>query len=280
MRFISVDDLGDLIKILFVGDIMGGPGRRAAANLLDGLREEHGCHLVIANAENAAGGLGLTEPSAKALFAAGADVLTLGNHTFAKRAVAPYLDDEIRIVRPANYPPGAPGRGWGIYRTAAGHGVGIINLLGRTFMDPVDCPFRAADEAIAEIGTHAKVIIVDFHAEATSEKIAMGRYLDGRVSAVIGTHTHVQTSDERVLDGGTAYITDVGMTGVEDSVIGMNYDLVIERFITRMPNKFELAEGTACLHAGVVEIDTETGRAISIDRLVAMEQPNPSFRTQ
>ncbi len=269
MCFISVDDLGDLIKILFVGDIMGGPGRRAAANLLDGLRKEHECHLVVVNAENAAGGLGLTEPSAKALFAAGADVLTLGNHTFAKRAVAPYLDDEIRIIRPANYPTGVPGRGWGVYRTSAGDSVAVINLLGRTFMDPIDCPFRAADETIAEIGDHAKVIIVDIHAEATSEKIAMGRYLAGRVSAVIGTHTHVQTSDERVLDGGTAYITDVGMTGVEDSVIGMNCELVIERFITRMPNKFELAEGESSMHAVIIEIDPTTGRAASINRLVA-----------
>ncbi len=272
--------MGDLIKILFVGDIMGGPGRRAAASLLDGLRKEHECHLVIVNAENAAGGLGLTEPSAKALFSAGADVLTLGNHTFAKRAVAPYLDDEIRIVRPANYPPRSPGRGWGVYRTSVGHSVAVINLLGRTFMDPIDCPFRAADEAIAEIGDYAKIVIVDIHAEATSEKIAMGRYLAGRVSAVIGTHTHVQTSDERVLDGGTAYITDVGMTGVEDSVIGMNCDLVIERFITRIPNKFELAEGAVRLHAAVLEIDPDTGQAISINRLIASEQPNPSFRTQ
>lgn len=251
---------------------MGGPGRRAVANLLNGLRKERGCHLAIVNAENAAGGLGLTEPSAKALFSAGADVLTLGNHTFAKRAVAPYLDDEIRIVRPANYPQCVPGRGWGIYRASTGHGVAVINILGRTFMDPIDCPFHAVDTAIAEIGDHAKIIIADIHAEATSEKVAMGRYLDGRVSAVIGTHTHVQTSDEKVLNGGTAYITDVGMTGVEDSVIGMDYDTVIGRFITRMPGRFQLAEGAARLHAVILEIDPDTGRAVSIERIVESEQ--------
>ncbi len=263
--------MDDAIKILVVGDMMGGSGRRAAAKLLHDIRAQHGCDMVIVNAENAAGGLGITVPTAKALFDAGADVLTMGNHTFAKRTIAPYLDDEIRIIRPANYPPGVAGRGWGIYRSASGVSVAVISLLGRIFMEPMDCPFRAADCALKEIGDRAKVIVVDMHAEATSEKIALGRYLDGRVSAVIGTHTHVQTSDEKVMPGGTAYITDVGMTGVEDSVIGMDYPTVISRFLTRVSTKFELAEGEAVLRGVIVEVQPDTGRAVSITRIVIPE---------
>lgn len=235
--------------------------------MLEGLRSRLNCGFVIVNGENAAGGLGITVPTATALLGAGADVLTLGNHTFAKRAVAPYLDDEIRIVRPANYPPDVAGRGWGVYRARTGESVAVINLMGRTFMDPVDCPFRAADAILGQIGSETKVIIVDMHAEATSEKIAMGWHLDGRVSAVIGTHTHVQTSDERVLPSGTAYLTDVGMTGVMDSVLGLGREVVIERFLKRVPGKFELAEGPACLHGAVIEVDVETGRATSIERV-------------
>lgn len=250
---------------------MGSPGRRAADGMLAGLRSQYDCRMAIVNAENAAGGLGLSEPCAKALFAAGADVLTMGNHTFAKRSVGSYLDDEIRIVRPANYPPGVPGRGWGIYQTLGGESVAVVNLLGRVFMDAVDCPFRAADSVLDEIGDHTKIIVVDMHAEATSEKVAMGRYLEGRVSAVIGTHTHVQTSDEKVLPGGTAYITDAGMTGVEYSVIGMDYSTVIGRFLTHVPGKFQLAEGTASINGVVVDIDTQTGRAVSIQRVTETE---------
>jgi metallophosphoesterase (TIGR00282 family) len=259
------------VRILFVGDIMGSPGRRAAGKLLEDLRSRLDCGFVIVNGENAAGGLGITVPTATALLGSGADVLTLGNHTFAKRAVAPYLDDEIRILRPANYPPGVAGRGWGIYQTTAGESIAVVNLMGRTFMDAVDCPFRAANAILAEIGGKAKVIIVDMHAEATSEKIAMGWHLDGRVSAVIGTHTHVQTSDERVLPCGTAYLTDVGMTGVMDSVLGLDSAVAVERFLTRVPGKFQLAEGPACLHGVVIEVDVETGRAISIERVVEEE---------
>lgn len=260
------------VRILFVGDIMGSPGRRAAGKLLEGLRSRLGCDFVIVNGENAAGGLGITVPTATALLGAGADVLTLGNHTFAKRDVAPYLNEEPRIIRPANYPPGAPGRGWGVFETRTGESVAVISLMGRTFMDAIDCPFRAADAVLAEIGSKAKIVVVDMHAEATSEKKAMGWRLDGRVSAVIGTHTHVQTSDERVLPGGTAYMTDVGMTGVRDSVLGLDTGAVIERFLTHVPGKFQLAEGPTCMNAAVIEVDAATGRAISIERVVQGEE--------
>ena len=239
--------------------------------MLADLRSRLSCDFVIVNGENAAGGLGITKPTAHELFGMGAEVITLGNHTFAKRAVAAYLAEEPRIVRPANYPPGVLGFGWGMYETAGGERVAVISLMGRTFMDAIDCPFRAADAVLAEIGDRTKIIIVDMHAEATSEKIAMGWYLDGRVSAVIGTHTHVQTSDERVLPGGTAYITDVGMTGVRDSVLGLPPAAVIERFVTKFPGKFELAEGPVCLHAAVIDVDGETGKANSIETIEEAE---------
>ena len=260
------------VRILFVGDIIGSPGRRAAGKLLEGLRSRLDCGFVIVNAENAAGGLGITVPTATALLGAGADVLTLGNHTFAKRDVAPYLNEEPRIIRPANYPPGAPGRGWGVFETTDGESVAVISLMGRTFMDAIDCPFRAANAVLAEIGSKTKIIVVDMHAEATSEKKAMGWHLDGRVSAVIGTHTHVQTSDERVLPGQTAYMTDVGMTGVRDSVLGLDSAAVIERFMTHVPSKFQLAEGPTCLNAAVIEVDAGTGHAISIERVTQGEE--------
>lgn len=239
--------------------------------MLGALRSRHNCDFVIVNGENAAGGLGITKPTASALFTAGADVITLGNHTFAKRDVASYLSEEPRIVRPANYPPGAAGHGWGVYETEASGSIAVVSLMGRTFMDPIDCPFRAADAVLAEIGAEVKVVIVDMHAEATSEKMAMGWHLDGRVSAVLGTHTHVQTSDERVMPSGTAYLTDVGMTGVADSVLGLAPKAVVERFLTQVLGKFTLAEGPACLHGAVVEIDTDTGRAVSIERVVEAE---------
>lgn len=239
--------------------------------MIEDLRSRYDCHFVIVNGENAAGGLGITKPTAAALFSAGADVITLGNHSFAKRDVASYLAEEPRILRPANYPPGVLGFGWGIFTLATGDKLAVISLMGRTFMDSVDCPFRRIDDVLAEIGDSAKAVIVDMHAEATSEKKAMGLHLDGRVSAVLGTHTHVQTSDERVLSGGTAYITDVGMTGVVESVLGMAPKAVLSRFLTQVPGKFELAEGPAALNGVVVEIDGETGRATSITRVVESE---------
>jgi metallophosphoesterase (TIGR00282 family) len=219
------------------------------------------------NAENAAGGLGLTKPTACALLDAGADALTLGNHSFAKRDLLEYLKNEPRVLRPANYPPGAPGRGWGVFSASDEHKLAVVSLLGRTFMAPIDCPFRALDSVLAEIDADTSTVVVDMHAEATSEKKAMGWYADGRASAVIGTHTHVQTSDEGILPGGTAYITDVGMTGVHDSVLGLDKDSVIQRFLTQVPGKFTLAEGQAMLQGVVVEIDPRTGRAASIERV-------------
>lgn len=250
---------------------MGSSGRRAVGKLLDGLRSHLECDFVVVNGENAAGGLGITRPTAGALFAAGADVITMGNHTFAKRDVAPYFDEEPRIVRPANYPPGVPGRGWGLFETPKAEKIAVVSLMGRTFMDPVDCPFRTADAVLSEIGETAKMIVVDVHAEATSEKVALGWYLDGRVSAVLGTHTHIQTSDERVLPKGTAYLTDAGMTGVRDSVLGLDCAAVIDRFVRQIPGKFTLAEGPARLQGAVVEIDPQTGRAVSIER-VSLEE--------
>ncbi len=256
-----------VFRVLFVGDVFGSSGRRAVGGMLEALRSRLDAHFVVVNGENAAGGLGITSAAASALLDAGADVITLGNHAFAKRDVAPYLDEEPRILRPANYPPGVHGRGWGVFDTECGEKVAVVNLLGRTFMAPVDCPFRKADDILAELEGGPGVVIVDIHAEATSERIAMGWHLDGRVSAVIGTHTHVQTSDERVLPGGTAYITDVGMTGVRDSVLGLDVRSVLDRFKTQVPGKFKPAEGEVVLSAVLIEIDPATGRAEDITRI-------------
>jgi metallophosphoesterase (TIGR00282 family) len=261
-----------LIRILLVGDVVGKPGRRAVRRLLPELREKLGVSFVIVNGENAAGGLGITRQTGGEMFASGADVITLGNHSFAKREALEYVAEEPRLIRPANYPPGVPGNGWGVFPTSNGSKVAVVSLLGRTFMDAIDCPFRAADRVLNEIAEQTKAIVFDVHAEATSEKNAVGWYLDGRASAVIGTHTHVQTSDERVLPNGTAYITDVGMTGVADSVLGLDRSVVIERFKTSVLHKFALADGDSTLHAVCVEIDEVTGRALSLTRVSVPEQ--------
>ena len=260
-----------MLKILFVGDVVGKAGRRAAGRLLADLRSRFEAQFVIVNGENVAGGLGITKQTATSLFDAGADVLMLGNHAFAKRDALDYVAQEPRILRPANFPPGVPGVGHGVFAADDGSPVAVVNLIGRTFMDPVDCPFRAADSVLAELAGRAKTVMVEIHAEATSEKVAIGWYLDGRASAVIGTHTHVQTSDERVLPGGTAYITDVGMTGVVDSVLGMDKDAVIQKFKFRVPSKFALAEGQAAVQSVLVEIDSGTGMAASIQRVNVRE---------
>lgn len=234
---------------------------------LPALRNTLQAHVVIVNAENAAGGIGLTPDLANTLLRqAHVDVLTLGNHAWGKREIYSYLDTEPRIVRPANYPPGAPGRGFGFYRTTEGL-LAVIALQGRTFMEPVDDPFRVIDELLNEIQPKTHFIFVDFHAEATSEKQALGWYVDGRVSAVIGTHTHVQTADERILPGGSAYLTDVGMTGPTDSVIGMDRHVIIQRFLSGLPSRFEVAEGQAHLSAVLVDLDSSTGHAVRILRL-------------
>jgi 2',3'-cyclic-nucleotide 2'-phosphodiesterase len=255
------------MRILFIGDIVGKPGREAALEWVPRLREEFGIDLAVANAENVAGGWGITPPIARMLLAGGMDVLTMGNHTWSKTEGLDVFEEEPRVLRPANYPPGAPGRGFGLYKTAKGTVVGVANLNGRVFMDPLDDPFRVADEIIACLSPHTKVLFFDFHAETTSEKVAFGYHCDGRVSAVVGTHTHVQTADERVLPNGTAYISDVGMCGPAHSVIGMDVETVLLRFRTQLPHRFKVAEGSGMLNGVVVDIDEATGRARSIQRV-------------
>jgi len=250
------------LLVLAIGDVIGRPGRRAVDALLSGLRQQYGLDLVIANAENVAGGLGLTSTTAKALLGAGVDVLTSGNHIWAQKEIIPYLDSEMPILRPLNYPPGVPGRGYLLSGQAL-----VVNLMGRTFIGNFDCPFRAMDKLLAELKPRPPVIIVDFHAEATSEKIAMGRYLDGRVSAVLGTHTHVGTIDAQLLPQGTAYVTDIGMTGPIDSIIGDDAEAVLHRFLTMIPHRLSVGKGRTVFNAVLVRVDDNSGRAISIDRI-------------
>jgi 2',3'-cyclic-nucleotide 2'-phosphodiesterase len=257
------------MKILFVGDIVGKPGRNAVREFVPRLREKHGLDLCIGNSENSAGGAGITPDSADELLEAGLDLLTSGNHTFAKREIGPYLDRPgSRQLRPANYPVGAPGRGDAVIAAPAGERLGVINLEGRVFMKPLECPFRTADRLIESMKAGGvRCIFVDMHCEATSEKNAMGHYLDGRVSAVLGSHTHIQTADERVLRGGTAYVTDVGMCGPWDSVIGLRKENAIERFLTQRHSPFELASADVRLQGAIVDIDDDTGRARGIVRV-------------
>jgi len=266
------------MKIIFIGDVNGRPGRRAVADHLPDLKKAYGVDFVIANGENAAGGVGISKDTALPLFAAGVDVITLGNHVWAQRGVEEFLNEDPRVIRPANLPSGLAGRGAGVFNAVIDNNpdkvvkVGVINLLGRVFMEPVDDPFKTADKLIEEMKDQAKIIIVDMHAEATSEKGAIAWYLDGRVSAVLGTHTHVPTCDERVLPRGTAFITDVGMVGARDSILGMKVDAVVNKFLTMMKQKHEVGSGPAVLSGVVLEIDSETGRAISIDRISVIEE--------
>jgi len=251
------------LHILMLGDVIGRPGRRAVAALLPGLRQEHGIELVIANGENAAGGLGLTRETAEELFESDIDVITSGNHIWAQREIITALDSNLPILRPLNYPPGVPGHGYLIKGDTL-----VVNLLGRTFIGNFDCPFRAMDKLLEELtDNRPPVIIVDFHAEATSEKVAMGWYLDGRVSAVLGTHTHVGTVDARLLPKGTAFITDVGMTGPIDSVIGDDTDTVLRRFLTQIPHRIAVGKGSVLLNSVLVGIEEATGRAKNISRI-------------
>ena len=254
------------MRILFLGDVVGRPGRWLVQRLLPDLRRELAADFVIANGENAAAGNGLTVDTAGELFEAGVDVLTGGNHIWDKEEGVALIDRDERIVRPVNYPPGAPGRGFGLY-TAGPHRLGVISVLGRIFMHPVDCPFRGVDGAIVKLGGQAPVIFVDVHAEATSEKIALGWYLDGRVSAIVGTHTHVATADERILPRGTAFLTDAGMTGAHDSIIGVRKELALRRMLTSMPVRFQPADGDPRLNGVMIEVDGETGRASRIERV-------------
>jgi len=253
------------MRVLMVGDIVGSPGRAVFKEAVARLRASGAVHAVVANAENAAAGSGLTRTLAEELFAAGADVLTLGDHTWNQKELELHLSAEKRLIRPANFAPGCPGRGWTTVQTNQGP-LTVINLMGRVFLPPMDCPFRTVDALLTSIPAGPPVL-VDFHAEATSEKIAMGWHLDGRVAVVAGTHTHVQTSDEKLLPMGTAYITDLGMTGPVHSVIGRELEPVLRRFLTGMPSKFEVAKGPATLEGVIVDIDRTTGKAVSITRV-------------
>ena len=250
------------MRILAIGDVIGKPGRQALDTFLPQMKQEYAVDLTIVNAENSAHGIGVTPETAEELLKAGADVLTSGNHVWAHKTIIPCLDSEMPLIRPLNYPPGVPGKGYIIKK-----GVLVVNLIGRTFMDNYDSPFRTMDALLAQLENKPKIIIVDFHAEATSEKVALGRYLDGRVSAVLGTHTHVGTIDAMILNGGTAYVTDIGMTGPVDSVIGDDPENVLKRFLTQLPHRLSAGSGKSVINAILVTVDETTGKARGIERI-------------
>jgi 2',3'-cyclic-nucleotide 2'-phosphodiesterase len=256
------------MRILFVGDVVGSPGRKILQDRLADTIAQRGVDLCIVNGENSASGFGITPRLAEELFAAGAEVITGGNHIWDRKEIFDYFPHEPRLVRPANFPAGAPGSGTYTGKAKNGVDYAVLDLQGRTFMQALDCPFRTAERELARIPANVKVILVDMHAEATSEKQAMGWFLDGKVSAVVGTHTHVATADERVLPGGTAYITDVGMTGPHDSVIGMDKAGIIQRFLDGMPARFSVPEGDVRMNAVAIDVDESSGRASSIERVV------------
>ncbi|MBI4313735.1 MAG: TIGR00282 family metallophosphoesterase [Candidatus Omnitrophica bacterium] len=255
------------MKILIIGDVVGNPGREAVRALVPQLRQRHGLDLVIANCENVAGGAGVTPKTADELLSFGCDFLTSGQHIWRYKEICPYMNGQPRLIRPANYPTGNPGNGSGIVTAPGGVKVGVLNLVGRVFLENVDCPFRVADREIEKLRKETPIILVDMHAEATSEKVAIGWYLDGRVSAVVGTHTHIQTADERILPKGTAYLTDLGMTGPYNSVIGRKVGQIIERFLTGRPQKFDVPEENVILCGVVVDVDSKTGCAHNITRV-------------
>ncbi|KAF0122769.1 MAG: hypothetical protein FD151_617 [bacterium] len=255
------------MRVLFIGDIVGKPGRRAIFELLNNIKDSYKVDLVIANAENASGGFGVTLKIIRELLDNGIDLLTSGNHIWDKKEIVEWFNEEKYLLRPANYPAENPGNGSAVLKTPLGENIGVLNVLGRVFMNTVDCPFKIAIEEVNKLKEKTNVIVLDIHAEATSEKIAMGWFLDGKVSAVIGTHTHIQTADERILPKGTAYITDVGMTGAMDSVIGIEKEIVIERFLTQRPQRFKVAKRDIQLNAVLIDIDSQTGKSNSIKRL-------------
>ena len=255
------------MRILFIGDVVGKPGRRAVATLVPRLREERDIDFVIANGENSAHGAGLTASTVDALLTSGVDVITSGDHVWDQKEVYEVIQREARLLRPLNFPASAPGKGSTVVRLDGLPPVGVLNLIGRVFMPNTDCPFRAAEAEVMRLRQQTNVIIVDLHAEATSEKIAMGRFLDGKVSAVIGTHTHVATADEQILPKGTAYISDAGMCGPHDSVLGRDVTAVLQRFLTQMPQRLEVAEGNVVLCGVIVDVDENTGHARSIERV-------------
>jgi 2',3'-cyclic-nucleotide 2'-phosphodiesterase len=254
------------LTVICVGDVFGEPGRRAVQMLLPKLKKQHEADLAVVNVENSASGFGVTPLIARTFLEQGVDVMTSGNHIWDKKEIIEYIGKENLLLRPANYPPGTPGAG-SIVVKAGPHKVAVLNLMGRVFLPQLDCPFRKADEELERLRAETPIIVVDMHAEATSESQAMGWHLDGRVSVVVGTHRHVQTADERLLPKGTAYITDLGLTGPTDSVIGVEPELALARFISGMPNRFEPAKGPAMLQGVVIRIDPETGRGLSIERL-------------
>jgi metallophosphoesterase (TIGR00282 family) len=260
------------MRILFIGDIVGKPGRQICVKAMRGLREEEELDMVVANAENIAGGSGLTPEIYRELIAAGIDGITMGDHVYRRREIFPLLQSEKRIVRPANYPASAPGKDAMILHTRKKIPVAAFTLLGRVFMPPVDCPFQAAERVLAALPKDVRVILLDFHAEATSDKQLMGRVLDGRISAVLGTHTHVPTADERILPGGTAFQCDVGMTGPHESILGRRIDRVKETVLTYRPTHYEVATHDVRINGAIVEIDPETGKATSIRRIVVDEK--------
>jgi len=255
------------MNILFLGDVIGKPGRKAVCSSLPSLIQREAASFVIANCENASGGIGVRPESAGELLAAGVDLLTSGNHIWRHKEVLNFIEQDQRLLRPANFPPGTPGVGWTCVATPGGVSIGVINLIGRVFMASVDCPFQTVEKILAPLREEARIVVVDMHAETTSEKGAMGWVLDGRVSAVLGTHTHVQTADERVLPGGTAFLTDVGMCGPINSVIGMKAKLAIRRFQTCLPTRFEPATGAVGIQGAVVTVDPESGHATAIKRI-------------
>lgn len=256
------------MRVLFLGDVIGRPGRRAIELRLPDVVRAHDVDVVIANGENASGGKGLNPGTAEQMFRSGVDVITSGNHIWHSRDIIPYLRESNRVLRPLNYPPGSPGEGWTIFQGRRGSGpIAIVNLIGRVFMGPADCPFRAIDAVLDEIRRRSRVVVVDMHAEATSEKVGMGVFLDGRVSAVLGSHTHVQTADERILPGGTAHISDAGMCGPRDSILGMSARQVLERFLNQLPVRFDVATGDVSLEGALIDIDPVDGRARSIGRV-------------
>jgi 2',3'-cyclic-nucleotide 2'-phosphodiesterase len=260
------------VNILFLGDVIGDPGRKALFLSLSNLIKEKELDFVIVNGENAAGGFGVNAEITGKLYSYGVDCITTGNHVWRNKDVFSIIDDDHRLIRPANYPGGTPGRGWAVLEKN-GVKFGVLNLLCRVFMEPLECPFRTARKEVANIRKQTKIVIVDLHGEATSEKMAMGWYLDGTVSAVIGTHTHVQTADERILPGGTAFITDAGMTGPFDSIIGMKKEGALKKFLTLLPTRFAVAEKDVRINGVAVSVERETGKAVKIER-IAMQVPD------
>ena len=260
--------MSDTVKVLFIGDIFGEPGRKVVSKFVPMLRQKHGLDFVVANGENMAGGFGITPDTYQEMVQSGVDVITGGNHTFDKRDGYDLIQEDLSCVRPANFPAGTPGRGSLIATSTKGKKLGVINAMGRTFMDPLECPFRAVDALLPELKAKTNVILVDFHAEASSEKVAMGWHCDGRASFVVGTHTHVQTADERSLPGGPGYLTDAGMTGPYDSVIGIKKEVILEKFITKLKaKKFEPASGDPWLSGVIFEADINTGKTLRIERV-------------